>query len=270
VPVARASSIDPASDDCAFESYLQRDGRLLRRVLRRDGRFTETHMGPADGRLKDPARWHARADALLLRAAKLPAATDGAPTITIVDLFCGIGALSWGAMEAARAAGMRAEVVLAADADAVPLRVYERSLQPRSGAVRCLDLAEALSGSGVCPTAAERAFLHDCPTQIDILVAGPPCQGHSRLNNHTRHDDPRNDLYTCVARFAELRRPRWSSLRTLTRSRPTSGAAPAQRGGVWRPFSTPCRQTRCTLIGLGCPNAGADTSLLQPAPTSRE
>jgi DNA (cytosine-5)-methyltransferase 1 len=36
--------------------------------------------------------------------------------------------------------------------------------------------------------------------QVDIAVAGPPCQGHSNLNNHTRRDDPRNQLYlTAVA-----------------------------------------------------------------------
>lgn len=35
---------------------------------------------------------------------------------------------------------------------------------------------------------------------IDVLLAGPPCQGHSSLNNHTRANDPRNSLYlTAVA-----------------------------------------------------------------------
>jgi DNA (cytosine-5)-methyltransferase 1 len=40
-----------------------------------------------------------------------------------------------------------------------------------------------------------------------VLVAGPPCQGHSNLNNHTRRDDPKNQLYLRVARAAELLRP---------------------------------------------------------------
>jgi DNA (cytosine-5)-methyltransferase 1 len=35
--------------------------------------------------------------------------------------------------------------------------------------------------------------------KIDLLVAGPPCQGHSNLNNHTRRDDPRNQLYVATA-----------------------------------------------------------------------
>jgi DNA (cytosine-5)-methyltransferase 1 len=36
---------------------------------------------------------------------------------------------------------------------------------------------------------------------IDLVLAGPPCQGHSNLNNHTRRDDPRNDLYLTVPAF---------------------------------------------------------------------
>ena len=40
-----------------------------------------------------------------------------------------------------------------------------------------------------------------------MLLAGPPCQGHSDLNNHTRREDPRNDLYVRVARAAEVLLP---------------------------------------------------------------
>jgi DNA (cytosine-5)-methyltransferase 1 len=36
--------------------------------------------------------------------------------------------------------------------------------------------------------------------KIDLFLAGPPCQGHSNLNNKTRREDPRNLLYlTAVA-----------------------------------------------------------------------
>jgi DNA (cytosine-5)-methyltransferase 1 len=35
---------------------------------------------------------------------------------------------------------------------------------------------------------------------LRLFIAGPPCQGHSNLNNHTRRQDPRNELYvTTVA-----------------------------------------------------------------------
>ena len=42
--------------------------------------------------------------------------------------------------------------------------------------------------------------------KIDLLLAGPPCQGHSNLNNRTRREDPRNLLYlTAVALAVGLR-----------------------------------------------------------------
>jgi len=37
---------------------------------------------------------------------------------------------------------------------------------------------------------------------IDVVLAGPPCQGHSTVNNHTRFNDPRNLLYLSVPAIA--------------------------------------------------------------------
>ena len=37
---------------------------------------------------------------------------------------------------------------------------------------------------------------------VDLVIAGPPCQGHSNLNNQTRRDDVRNALYLTVPAFA--------------------------------------------------------------------
>ena len=37
---------------------------------------------------------------------------------------------------------------------------------------------------------------------VDVVLAGPPCQGHSNLNNHTRRVDRRNELYLTVPAFA--------------------------------------------------------------------
>jgi DNA (cytosine-5)-methyltransferase 1 len=44
--------------------------------------------------------------------------------------------------------------------------------------------------------------------ELDVLVGGPPCQGHSSLNNHTRREDPKNRFYLRMARAAEVLRPR--------------------------------------------------------------
>jgi DNA (cytosine-5)-methyltransferase 1 len=43
--------------------------------------------------------------------------------------------------------------------------------------------------------------------RVDVLVGGPPCQGSSDLNNHTRRKDGRNALFARMARFAEVVRP---------------------------------------------------------------
>jgi DNA (cytosine-5)-methyltransferase 1 len=42
---------------------------------------------------------------------------------------------------------------------------------------------------------------------VDLVVAGPPCQGHSDLNNHTRRIDSKNQLVLKVVRFVELFEP---------------------------------------------------------------
>ncbi|MEL6613948.1 MAG: DNA cytosine methyltransferase, partial [Bacteroidota bacterium] len=38
--------------------------------------------------------------------------------------------------------------------------------------------------------------------RVDVVLAGPPCQGHSNLNNRSRRDDRRNELYLTVPAVA--------------------------------------------------------------------
>ena len=40
-----------------------------------------------------------------------------------------------------------------------------------------------------------------------MLLAGPPCQGYSSLNNYSRQKDKRNGLYERVGRFIEIFKP---------------------------------------------------------------
>ena len=49
----------------------------------------------------------------------------------------------------------------------------------------------------------------------DILVMGPPCQGHSNLNNHSRRNDPRNNLYLSVAAYAALLKPKYIAIENV-------------------------------------------------------
>jgi DNA (cytosine-5)-methyltransferase 1 len=206
LPVESAARARQDNGDTRIEWFERSAGRLVRSVRRRDGTVTETDFGPApkrDTRLADLA------DQRFLRLRVRPAVPTGsAPAVTVVDLFCGAGALTLGALEAARAVGRPATIVLAADDQPSPLAVYGMSLGAEA-VTRQVDLAEVLDGElGSPETTSERAFLRGCPMRADVLLAGPPCQGHSTLNNHTRHNDDRNDLYLRAVRFVELRRPR--------------------------------------------------------------
>lgn len=78
------------------------------------------------------------------------------------------------------------------------------------GASECYstaDLAEVMGQGDARTRTSERRLFAHVPDD-SLLLAGPPCQGHSALNNHTRHDDPRNDLYVAVARAARLLEPK--------------------------------------------------------------
>lgn len=60
---------------------------------------------------------------------------------------------------------------------------------------------------GTAITPAERK-LKKKAGELQLGLAGPPCQGHSDLNNHTRRADPRNALYAKVARAAAVLEPK--------------------------------------------------------------
>jgi DNA (cytosine-5)-methyltransferase 1 len=113
--------------------------------------------------------------------------------IAVVDLFSGCGGMTIGALE-----GDFAEIAL---------DVLRQTLGGDGSRFRVLDLATALRPVGSEVTDDERQLFADVRGR-SLLLAGPPCQGHSTLNNHTRHDDPRNDLYLAVARAARMFEPR--------------------------------------------------------------
>lgn len=110
-----------------------------------------------------------------------------------------------GAIEGARRAGVAAQLVLAVDHEPASLDVLGRTLGSPA-ACKVADLERVL-GPIARATTSEEADLFTGVPAGGLLLAGPPCQGHSALNNHTRHDDPRNDLYLTVARAARLTDP---------------------------------------------------------------
>jgi DNA (cytosine-5)-methyltransferase 1 len=132
--------------------------------------------------------------------------TGTAIPVTVADLFSGCGGLSVGVHEAARATGRRAVHVLAVDNNAAALGVFSANFpeaEAHLGGIE--DLVDGELGSAA--TAREKD-LSVRFAGLDLAVGGPPCQGHSDLNNHTRRRDPRNQLYLRMARFVEVVRPR--------------------------------------------------------------
>lgn len=126
--------------------------------------------------------------------------------VRVVDLFCGLGGMSIGVREACRALGLKMRHVWAADTDPTARRMFERAFDDVS--VDPMPIQGMLDGDlGSTPTRSERELRRRLGS-VSIVMGGPPCQGHSNLNNHTRRRDPKNALYLRMARAAEVLRPR--------------------------------------------------------------
>lgn len=125
------------------------------------------------------------------------------PQIGVVDLFCGCGGLSLGIKRAAETLGLRPVFLLAADVAEAALRVYAKNLRPlrhvRQNVETLVDYDLLIDGEELNPDL-ESLHLDDriAPFKgdVDLLVAGPPCEGNSNFNNWTRRFDTRNHLYT--------------------------------------------------------------------------
>lgn len=127
----------------------------------------------------------------------------------IVDLFCATGGLSLGAHEAAISCGLNPKTLFCSDMDLEALKVYKRNLKPIdsfNGNVSSLVDFHVYGREESAELAYPPEIINEQLARhigkVDLLVAGPPCQGHSTLNNHTRCDDPRNQLYTTAVSVA--------------------------------------------------------------------
>ena len=141
-------------------------------------------------------------DNSVLRSTVLPSKDPSWPSIRIADLFSGCGGLSLGMQMAAHELGYSFDVRLAVDSDQVAMSVY-RKLFP-SAKTYCIPIEDMLDGEIGSSTSHVEANVKRLVGPLDLLLGGPPCQGHSNLNNHTRRDDPRNKLYIRMARAAEV------------------------------------------------------------------
>jgi DNA (cytosine-5)-methyltransferase 1 len=136
----------------------------------------------------------------------VPAQVDGPqiPSIRTAELFCGPGGLALGFAEACRELGGGFESELAVDQDAHAVTVYAANHRTKN---RMLCSATDIVDYRVkgCGELARFRFepelladLDELIGQVDAVIAGPPCQGHSNLNNRSRRTDRRNELYFTV------------------------------------------------------------------------
>lgn len=131
---------------------------------------------------------------------------ESGPEIRSVDLFSGCGGLSLGASMAAASVGAQVSSIAAFDFFDAALEVHDRNFGSEHLCKSPIEsVFDGSFGSGL--TATERSWRSKLG-RIDLVLAGPPCQGHSDLNNHSRRDDPKNQLYFRCARVAEVLKPR--------------------------------------------------------------
>ena len=135
-----------------------------------------------------------------------PLSAEHPSPIRIVDAFCGPGGLALGVKSAIEALGRTAEFAAIVDTDVTALEIHRHNLGARrhiaASAASLVDF-HVLDVGNAATFGYEPEVVHGellKAGRVDMFIAGPPCQGHSNLNNHTRRADPRNDLYiTSVA-----------------------------------------------------------------------
>lgn len=141
-----------------------------------------------------------------LRQTKRPSADKGRRLVRVVDLFSGCGGMTLGVQAAALELGARIEVALAADMNSNAAAVYQANFSPLR--FHAGDVSQLFDGKGGDELTDCEKRLKRQVGRVDVLVGGPPCQGHSDLNNHTRRNDPRNELYMVMARAAKVFMPK--------------------------------------------------------------
>jgi DNA (cytosine-5)-methyltransferase 1 len=123
----------------------------------------------------------------------------------VVDLFAGCGGLSLGVEEACRALGRTCDFRLAVDFEPAAIEVYQQNF-PRAYTL-AEDITSVLGGAfGDRCSTREKAVSRRVGA-VDLLVGGPPCQGHSDFNNRTRRADSKNSLFFSMVRAAQVFEP---------------------------------------------------------------
>ena len=146
--------------------------------------------------------------------------------VKIVDLFCGSGGFTEGVKNGLKQLGINSKVLAACDLDKHALKVYELNHDPD---LSINDDVNSIVNYQIRKDSSNKPYLENVKYKTnnlstveillkgcDILLAGPPCQGHSNLNNHSRGSDPRNNLYLSVAAFAKKLNPSFIAIENVS------------------------------------------------------
>ncbi len=112
-------------------------------------------------------------------------------SLNAIDLFAGCGGLSKGFMDAGY------NIIVGVDNDQVALNTFEANHNGATGLNA--DLSKKETFETIKKIAGEKS--------IDVIIAGPPCQGFS-LTGPRNFDDPRNKLYLAVIDMVQQYQPK--------------------------------------------------------------
>lgn len=186
------------------ETYEYKEGNLIRKIQKRDGTFASSKL---------PSKIHFENvtpedyDLQWLKSKSKPTIAEPTKEMKLVDLFSGTGPMTLGVVEAGRALGIKINPTFAIDFEKSAAVNYQLNF-PECKVVND-DINTILDGQLGSPATDLENSVKEELGDIDIVIAGPPCQGHSDLNNHTRRDDPRNQLIFKAVRFVELFSPKY-------------------------------------------------------------
>lgn len=134
-------------------------------------------------------------------------------TVRMIDLFSGCGGISLGVQAACLDLDIHLEAVLAWDIFKEATDVYAKNFSEVE--IRSEPIETVIDGQrGEPPTERELEFMKTVGP-INLIVGGPPCQGNSNLNNHTRGTDDRNLLYLRMARMIEILQPEYAIIENV-------------------------------------------------------
>ncbi len=130
--------------------------------------------------------------------------------LTVVDLFCGAGGLSFGFGQ------MGFDVRFGSDIDPTFGRTFTASHPAARFVAKPIQL---LGGDEILAATGLRRG------ELDVLVGGPPCQGYSVYNHGRGVDDPRAGLFREYLRIVDDLAPRWLVMENVTGLTSIAGGA---------------------------------------------